>query len=156
MQAGKPLQPIAVQWSRLSPPAWHALLRETPGTVSGVLRRHLPVRLAEALMDESHIERSQTTAQLRREERQRLVEMLTGYSLPWNGHGGYKKAEVTGGGVAVEELDARTFESRLHAGLFLCGEMLDVFGPIGGYNFAWAWITGRAAGLGAAERAGEA
>jgi predicted flavoprotein YhiN len=44
-------------------------------------------------------------------------------------------------------------ESRLHPGLFLCGEILDTFGPIGGYNFFWAWATGRAAGQGAAARA---
>ena len=43
-------------------------------------------------------------------------------------------------------------ESRLHPGLYLCGEVLDAFGPIGGYNFAWGWATGRAAGIGAAER----
>ena len=83
-----------------------------------------------------------------------MVDRLTRYPLPWSGHEGYKKAEVTGGGVALDELDARTLESRLHPGLFLCGEMLDVFGPIGGYNFAWAWVTGRAAGLAAAEKAG--
>ena len=153
-QAGGPLQPISVQWSRLEAPAWNELLRQSPGPVSGVVRRHLPARLAEALLDESNVGRSQSTAQLRRDERQQLVERLTGYPLPWNGHEGYKKAEVTGGGVALDELDARTFESRLHPGLFLCGEMLDVFGPIGGYNFVWAWVTGRAAGLGAAERAG--
>jgi predicted flavoprotein YhiN len=114
----------------------------------------LPARLVEALLDECNIGRNQSTAQLRRDERQQLVEKLTSYPLPWNGHEGYKKAEVTGGGVALDELDARTFESRLHSGLFLCGEMLDVFGPIGGYNFAWAWVTGRAAGLGAMEKAG--
>ena len=153
-QAGGPLQPISVQWSRLEAAAWNALLRQNRGPVSGVVRRHLPARLAEALLDESNVGRSQSTAQLRRDERQQLVERLTGYPLPWNGHEGYKKAEVTGGGVALDELDARTFESRLHPGLFLCGEMLDVFGPIGGYNFVWAWVTGRAAGLGAAERAG--
>ena len=70
--------------------------------------------------------------------------------LPWTGDEGYKKAEVTGGGVALEEVDPRTLESRLHAGLFLCGEILDAFGPIGGYNFLWAWCTGRVAGEGAA------
>ena len=43
-------------------------------------------------------------------------------------------------------------ESRKHKGLFMCGEMLDAFGPIGGYNFLWAWATGRAAGIGAAGR----
>ena len=66
------------------------------------------------------------------------------------GDEGYKKAEVTGGGVSLAEIDPRTMESRMHPGLFLCGEMLDAFGPIGGYNFLWAWATGRAAGLGAA------
>ena len=49
-------------------------------------------------------------------------------------------------------IDTRTLESRRHSGLFMCGEMLDAFGPIGGYNFLWAWATGRAAGIGAAER----
>jgi predicted flavoprotein YhiN len=51
--------------------------------------------------------------------------------------------------VALEDLDPRTLESRRHRGLFMCGEMLDAFGPIGGYNFLWAWATGRTAGLGA-------
>ena len=153
-QAGGPLQPITVQWSRLDAPAWNELLSQSPGPVNAVVRRHLPTRLVEALLDECNIGRNQSTAQLRRDERQQLVEKLIRYSLPWNGHEGYKKAEVTGGGVALDELDACTFESRLHPGLFLCGEMLDVFGPIGGYNFAWAWVTGRAAGLGAAEKAG--
>ena len=69
--------------------------------------------------------------------------------LPWAGDEGYKKAEVMGGGVSLSEIDHRTMESRLHPGLFLCGEVLDAFGPIGGYNFLWAWCTGRAAGTGA-------
>jgi predicted flavoprotein YhiN len=72
------------------------------------------------------------------------------YPLPWTGDEGYKKAEVTGGGVALGEVDPATMESRMRPGLFLCGEMLDAFGPIGGHNFLWAWATGRAAGLGAA------
>ena len=142
-----------MQWGKLEAPAWNELLRQSPGPVSGLVRRHLPARLAEALLDESNVRKGQSTAQLRRDERQRLVEILTGYALPWNGHEGYKKAEVTGGGVALDELDPHSLESRLHPGLFLCGEMLDVFGPIGGYNFVWSWVTGRAAGLGAAEKA---
>ena len=52
--------------------------------------------------------------------------------------------------VALGEVNPRTMESRRHPGLYLCGEVLDAFGPIGGYNFLWAWATGRAAGLGAA------
>ncbi len=76
--------------------------------------------------------------------------MLVRGPLPWVGDEGFKKAEVTGGGVDLADVDPQTMESRKHKGLFLCGEMLDAFGPIGGYNFLWAWATGRAAGLGAA------
>ena len=80
-----------------------------------------------------------------------LVTALAKFPLPWTGHEGYKKAEVTGGGVSLAEVDTRTMESRRHKGLFVCGEALDAFGPIGGYNFLWAWATGRAAGRGAAQ-----
>ena len=104
------------------------------------------------LLAEAGVEDTRTLAQLRREERVRLITALTRHPLPWTGDEGYKKAEVTGGGVALGEIDPRTMESRLHPGLFLCGEILDTFGPIGGYNFLWAWATGRAAGLGAAGR----
>jgi predicted flavoprotein YhiN len=76
--------------------------------------------------------------------------------LPVSGHEGYKKAEVTGGGVLLQELDVRTLESRLPhlRGLHIAGEALDVFGRIGGFNFALAWVSGRAAGLGAAAALG--
>jgi len=78
--------------------------------------------------------------------------MLVRGELPWSGHEGYAKAEVTGGGVSLAEVDPATMESRKHPGLFLCGEILDAFGPIGGFNFQWAWATGRAAGIGAAQK----
>ena len=81
-----------------------------------------------------------------RDERRRLLDTLLRGELPWSGDEGYKKAEVTGGGVRLSDVDARTLESRIHPGLYLCGEVLDAFGPIGGYNFLWAWATGRAAG----------
>ena len=86
---------------------------------------------------------------LRRDERTAIVDRLTSYVLPWTGDEGFRKAEVTGGGVALDEVNPHTLESRRHAGLFLCGEMLDAFGPIGGHNFAWAWATGRLAGMAA-------
>jgi predicted Rossmann fold flavoprotein len=143
-------QPIRVQWTELDAAAWDGLLRETSGTAFGLLRRHLPDRLAEALLQDAGVEGDRSLAQLRREERQRLVEALADHLLPWTGDEGYRKAEVTGGGVALSEIDPRTMESRRHPGLFLCGEILDAFGPIGGYNFLWAWATGRAAGLGVA------
>jgi predicted flavoprotein YhiN len=89
-------------------------------------------------------------AELRRDERARLIAMLVAGPLPWSGDEGYQKAEVTGGGMNLGEVHSRTMESRRHPGLYICGEVLDAFGPVGGYNFFWAWATGRAAGLGAA------
>jgi hypothetical protein len=135
-----------VGWTPLGAEEWDLRLREGLGVVATPLRRVLPDRLADALLAEAGVDPARPLPQLRREERRRLVDLLTRYPLPWTGDGGYPKAEVTGGGVALSEVDPRTLESRLHPGLFLCGEMLDAFGPIGGHNFAWAWSTGRAAG----------
>ena len=144
-------QPIHAQWTEMDAAAWERLLLErSGGTVLSLLRRHLPARLADTLLAEAGVDEERTLPQLRRDERARLVEALTRYPLPWTGDEGYKKAEVTGGGVPLSEVDPRTLESRAAPGLFLCGELLDCFGPIGGYNFFWAWATGRAAGLGAA------
>ena len=130
--------------------AWDPVLASGPGTVSSALRRYLPARLADVLMAEAQVSEARTLSQLRREERVRLVDLLTRYPLPWTGDEGYKKAEVTGGGIPLAEVDARTLQSRIRPGLYLCGEILDAFGPIGGYNFFWAWATGRLAGMGAA------
>lgn len=144
-------QPILVQWTEWDASTWERALLEGSGTTVGsFVRRHLPDRLAETLLSEAMVDPHRTLSQLRREERLRLTEVLARYPLPWTGDEGYKKAEVTGGGVPLSEIDTRTLESRVRPGLFLCGEILDAFGPIGGYNFAWAWATGRAAGLGAA------
>ena len=118
--------------------------------VRALLAETLPKRLADMLMEECGISADTRTSQLKRDERQRLVTSLTSYTLPWTGDEGYKKAEVTGGGVALSEVDPRTMESRRAPGLYLCGEILDAFGPIGGHNFLWAWATGRAAGNAAA------
>jgi predicted flavoprotein YhiN len=88
--------------------------------------------------------------ELKKGEREALLAALTCYALPVSGHEGYAKAEVTGGGVPLNEVDCSTLESRLAPGLHLCGEVLDVFGRIGGFNFYWAWATGRVAGAVAA------
>jgi predicted Rossmann fold flavoprotein len=146
---GGPPQEIFVRWTPLGPAEWETLLGAGgTGTVANVVRRQLPERLADALLADAGVDDMRTLAQLRRDERQRLITALTHHALPWTGDEGYRKAEVTGGGVALGEIDPRTMESRRCAGLFLCGEMLDAFGPIGGYNFLWAWATGRAAGMG--------
>ena len=142
---------ITVRWSPLTESDWDAALRAKGSrTVLTAVSRELPHRLAEALISDTELEPDRQLSHLSRAERLRLIDMLVRGPLPWNGDEGYKKAEVTGGGVSLSEIDPRTMESRRHRGLFLCGEMLDAFGPIGGYNFLWAWATGRAAGIAAA------
>lgn len=141
---------LSVQWTALDAPAWEKALRpDGTRSVGNAVRRELPERLADALMAVAQVEPQRTLAQLRREERLRLITVLVRGELPWSGDEGYKKAEVTGGGVSLADIDPRTMESRRHPGLFICGEALDAFGPIGGYNFLWAWATGKAAGRGA-------
>jgi predicted Rossmann fold flavoprotein len=142
-----------VAWSAKDGDEWQRDLAASPALVSTIVARHLPQRLAVQLLTEAGIPLDRRAADLRRAERTALLELLTSFVLPWTGDEGYKKAEVTGGGIALDEVNPRTLESRRHVGLFLCGEMLDAFGPIGGHNFAWAWSTGRAAGLGAAQDA---
>jgi predicted Rossmann fold flavoprotein len=144
---------ISVRWTPLDAEQWEKALRPLgTRTVLNAMSAHLPGRLAEALLELSGIDLRRKLAQMTRDERTRLIGVLMHGDLPWTGDEGYKKAEVTGGGVALSEIEPRTMESKRHPGLFLCGEILDAFGPIGGYNFLWAWATGRAAGIGAASR----
>jgi predicted Rossmann fold flavoprotein len=147
----RPAAVLRVQWTDRDADTWSRELAATHGLVVNLVSRYMPERLAEVLCLESGLPPDRRGPELRRQERTALVDALTSYELPWKGDEGYKKAEVTGGGVALTDVHPRTFESVRHPGLFLCGEMLDAFGPIGGYNFAWAWATGRAAGLGAAQ-----
>jgi predicted Rossmann fold flavoprotein len=142
---------IRVRWSLLGDAEWESALKPNGArTVSGAVRAEMPERLSAALIASAKVEPLRVLTELRRDERLRLIEVLVRSELPWTGDEGYKKAEVTGGGLSLAEVDSRTMESRKHPGLFVCGEALDAFGPIGGYNFYWAWATGRAAGRGAA------
>ena len=142
---------LGVRWTPHDEAAWEALLRPKGNrVVASAVRAEVPDRLAARLLDAAGVDPGRLLADLTRDERRRLVAALVRGELPWTGDEGYKKAEVTGGGVRLADVDPRTLESRVRPGLYLCGEVLDAFGPIGGYNFLWAWATGRAAGLGAA------
>ncbi len=148
----EPSARVVVRWTSLGEAEWSERLKPRgTRTVMGALRAELPDRLAAALVAAAGVAPDRALSELQRDERLRLVEMLVRGPLPWTSDEGYKKAEVTGGGVSLAEIDPRTMESRRCPGLHLCGEVLDAFGPIGGYNFLWAWATGRAAGLGAAQ-----
>lgn len=144
---------LLVRWTEESEEEWRTRLQTaSAASVLSLLRRVVPERLASALCAAADVPPDRSLHQLRREERHRLLDILFRCPLPWNGHEGYRKAEVTGGGVPLSAVHPATMESRAHPGLHFCGEVLDVFGPIGGYNFFWAWSTGRAAGMAAALR----
>jgi predicted Rossmann fold flavoprotein len=140
---------VTVQWGSLDREAWQRELAGGRTRVMTAVRRHLPERLALRLVAEGEVAPDRELSQLRRAEREGLIGKLVAWPLRATSDEGYRKAEVTGGGVALEEIVPRTMESRRHPGLFICGEALDCFGPIGGYNFLWAWVTGRLAGIGA-------
>ncbi len=110
--------------------------------VSSLLPESIPRRLADALLASASIPSSRTGPELSRDERRRLVGVLKGLRLPVAGTLGFAKAEVTSGGVSLDEVDPTTLESRLRPGLHFAGEVLDLDGLIGGYNFQAAWSMG--------------
>jgi predicted Rossmann fold flavoprotein len=111
-----------------------------------LLREILPLGLTDCILTQCDITKGGRVADLPKEKRRRLVELLGNYPLGWSGTAGFEKAEVTAGGVALTDVHTATMESRVVPGLYFCGEILDVTGRLGGFNFAWAWITGRIAG----------
>ena len=120
--------------------------RKSPGAAIHCVSELLPRRVAEALFAQAGIPQSRRGAELSREERRRLVAALKGTRIAVAGHLGFEKAEVTSGGVSLDEVNPKTLESLRQPGLFLCGEVLDLDGLIGGYNFQAAWSTGWLAG----------
>jgi predicted Rossmann fold flavoprotein len=136
--------------------AWLAEARRAPSRhVASLLADFVPHRLAEALAAEARCQTDRPIGQATRDERRRTVAALTALELPVTDVAGYRKAEVTAGGVALDEVLARSLESKLRRGLFFAGEILDVDGYIGGFNFQWAWSSGWVAGRSAAEHAAE-
>lgn len=127
---------------------WLATAR-THGTrrVEALLPRSLPERMRQALVRVSETDAQTTLAGLSKEARRRLLGAVKDLRVAAPKSLGYGAAEVTRGGVALDEVDGRTMQSKRCAGLFVCGELLDVDGPIGGFNFQAAFATGRLAGL---------
>jgi len=117
--------------------------------VASVLSSWLPSRFANELVRQS--DAAGTIADLPAQSRRELIQNIKRLSIPVSGSRGFKKAEVTAGGVQLSEVNPKTMASRLIPGLFIAGEVLDVDGWIGGYNFQAAFSTGRAAGIAAAQ-----
>jgi predicted flavoprotein YhiN len=116
------------------------------------LRERLPERLARVLCEHAGVDPATRGDALRREERRAVSSAVCNLELPITGSRGYTFAEVTAGGVPLSELHLDTMESRVCPGFYLCGEICDVDGRIGGFNFQWAWSSGFVAGTASATR----
>ena len=114
--------------------------------VAVILDRWLPRRLADALLDQAEVPLERRGAELTKPERRRLVMAIKQWPIPVAGTMGFRKAEVTAGGVALDQVDSRNMQSKIVPGLYFAGELLDLDGPIGGYNFQAAFSTGYLAG----------
>ncbi len=117
------------------------------GSPARYLRAFLPERLARALCDYAGVEPNTPADQLTREARKTLARTIARLALPITGQRGFNYAEVTAGGVPLSEIHLETMQSRIRPGLHFCGEICDVDGRIGGYNFQWAWASGYVAGV---------
>jgi predicted Rossmann fold flavoprotein len=135
-------QPIAID---LAPDqeitsALRAAARRDPAAAKAALHHALPIRLAERWVD-LHAPQRWTNVELDTFEKQ-----LHRWQVKPSGTEGYEKAEVTAGGVDTDELSAKTMETRKVPGLYFIGEVVDVTGQLGGFNFQWAWASGYCAG----------
>jgi predicted Rossmann fold flavoprotein len=110
------------------------------------LAEHLPRRLVEALFVVAGVPAETRAAEFSKQARAALIAAVKMAEIPITGTRGFAKAEVTAGGVSLSEIDSRTMESKLVPGLYFAGEILDLDGPIGGYNFQAAFSTGVLAG----------
>lgn len=114
--------------------------------VAAIAADELPRRLVDALLARAAVSADRRAAELTKDERRRFVEQVKHCAIRVTGSRGFDKAEVTAGGVALDEVDSRTMQSKLVPNLFLAGEILDLDGFIGGYNFQAAFSTGWLAG----------
>lgn len=110
----------------------------------------LPKRVAETLLKQAGIRPSDSAGSISQDQCSRLSALLRDWRFPVTGTAGFAQAQVTAGGVAGQCI-SRTLESKLHDGLYFCGEAVDLDGDCGGYNLAWAWASGSHAGKHAAQ-----
>lgn len=114
-------------------------------SLKNLLSTILPKRFIEALISDGSIP-DKNANQLSHTEIEKLTEILTSWKIKPNGTEGYRTAEVTLGGVDTDELSSKTFEAKKQKGLYFIGEVTDVTGWLGGYNFQYAWSSGWACG----------
>ena len=121
-------------------------------SIKNVLARVLPERLATVLIEAAGLDTRLFVGEMSQKDKKALAGLLRGCVLPVQETMGYDKAEVTAGGVDLNELKGATLESRLQEGLYFAGEVVDVDGRIGGFNLHWAWASGMAAARAVAKK----
>lgn len=127
--------------------AWLLDHRHGGVRLSGLLTQHLPRRFAEAWTEAIIGERSKVPInRYSHKDLEQIAAQLHDWKITPDGTAGYKKAEVTLGGIDTRELSSKTMEARKVPGLYFIGEVIDVTGHLGGFNFQWAWASGYAAG----------
>lgn len=137
---------LEISWLGHQNETWLNWFQNETGTVGNILQQELPKRLAHFLLGQAEVPADLRLSQFDKPRRKKLLQLLTAYPLVLDGDGGFKVAEVTGGGIPLNEVDPRTLQSRCHPNLYFCGEILDLTGRLGGFNFYWAWLSGRLAG----------
>ncbi len=124
---------------------WLATKQESPRrSLGAALAESLPRRLRETWLARLSMRDEQTLGDTRDKDLGALAESVQAWQLTPDGTEGFRKAEVTSGGVDTRELDSKTMQSRRVAGVYFIGEVVDVTGWLGGYNFHWAWASGAA------------
>jgi predicted Rossmann fold flavoprotein len=136
---GRSLESVDTEWQRLASAGPKASVQATLSTM-------VPASVAAAMLRHLGVEGTVPLAHFGRDDRRRLSRALVEWLLPVVGSRGYNFAEATAGGVRLTEIDPATMESRVCPGLFCVGEVVDVDGRIGGFNFQWAWSSGFVAG----------
>ena len=132
---------------------WIDLARQQPRiSIQTALATMLPAALGSALVDRLALTRTLRLSDLSRDDRRGLVHAILELPMAVTDSRGYNFAEATAGGVDLREIEPSTMESRKWGGLYLVGEILDVDGRIGGFNFQWAWSTARVAARALARR----
>lgn len=117
------------------------IFTQSKKNVLSVLSDKFPKRFIEMVLAEVGVDPTRSLSELSKKDQNRIYEFLSNYNYVPSGTEGFRKAEVTRGGVNVKDISSQTMESKLRSGLYFIGEVLDVTGQLGGYNFQWAWAS---------------
>ena len=115
-------------------------------TLGALFKNYLPKKLSDTFLDQHNLSSQQRISEISKKNRQKLLETIHRFKITPLGTEGFNKAEVTAGGVDTSFVCSQSMESKLRKGLYFIGEVLDVTGQLGGYNFQWAWASGSLAG----------